>query len=192
MGGIEQQFDAQQDLQRRVSVLQNLYDLKFANGIPEVVGQVVDFGTSDFAETIDIGRGTSSGIDVGMPVVSGQGLMGDVISASSSQATIQLITDPSLSVSVRYGTKGSLAVVQGQGTSRNLAVHYIAPRTSITKGDVYTTSGLGGSFPEGIPVARTTSISTSVSSLEQNVEATPLASLTDPQYVAVLLWEPAP
>jgi rod shape-determining protein MreC len=193
LGNLEQQLDQQADLQRRISVLQNLYNLRFPNGIPEVVADVVDLGPSDFSEDVDIDKGTSSGIDVGMPVVSGQGLMGIVIEASRGEATVQLITDPSSSVSVRYGTAGSLAVLGGQGPGRPLSMDYVPPRTSVAKGDVLFTSGLSnGLFPEGIPVARVNSSSTATGSAQENVTASPIAELVNPQYVAVLEWEPQP
>jgi cell shape-determining protein MreC len=69
-----------------------------------------------------------------MPVVSGQGLMGIVAEASSNEATVQLVTDPNLSVSVRYGPSGNTAVVAGQGAGRPLSVDYVPPRTPVTQG----------------------------------------------------------
>jgi rod shape-determining protein MreC len=193
IGNLEEQLDQQGDLQRRIQVLESLYDLPFANGIPEVVADVIDLGTSDFAESIDIDKGTSSGIDVGMPVVSGQGLMGIVAEASSNEATVQLVTDPDLSVSVRYGPGGDTAVVAGQGAGRPLSVDYIAPRTPVTKGELLSTSGLAhGLFPPSIPVARIGASSSTSGSAQEVVTATPVASLTNPQYVAVLEWEPQP
>ncbi len=153
IGSLQLQLDQQGDLQRRITVLQNLYDLRFANGIPEVVAGVIDLGTSDFSESIDIDKGTSSGVNVGMPVVSGQGLMGIVVEASTDQATVQLVTDPNLSVSVRYGRAGNTAVVAGQGGGRPLSVNYIPPRTPVTNGELLFTSGLAhGLFPADIPV----------------------------------------
>jgi rod shape-determining protein MreC len=193
LGGLQEQLDQQQDLQRRISALQNLYDLKFANGITPVVADVVDIGPSDFDESVDIDKGTSSGIDVGMPVVSGQGLMGIVTEASGDESTVQLITDPSSSISVRYGTSGDLAFLNGQGVNRPLTVDYVPPRTSIAKGQLLVTSGLSHDiFPPGIPVARVNSSTSGTGSTQENVTATPVAQLNDPQYVAVLLWEPSP
>ena len=65
---------------------------------------------------------------------------------------MQLVTDPSLSISVRYGPTGNTAVVGGQGASRPLSVDYVPPRTPVTKGELLVTSGLAhGLFPEGIP-----------------------------------------
>ena len=193
IGNLQEQLDQQADQERRIHALENLYDLHFANGIPEVVADVVDLGTSDFAESIDIDKGTSAGIDVGMPVVSGQGLMGIVVEASANQATVQLVTDPNLSISVRYGSAGNTAVVAGQGENRPLSVDYVPPRTPVAQGQLLFTSGLAhGLFPEGIPVARMSSSSSSSGSAQEVVTAAPIADLTNPQYVAVLEWEPTP
>ncbi len=129
----------------------------------------------------------------GMPVVSGQGLMGIVAEASSDEATVQLVTDPDLSVSVRYGRNGNTAVVGGQGGGRPLSVDYVPPRTPVSQGETLFTSGLAhGLFPEGIPVARMSSSSSANGSAQEVVNATPIADLTNPQYVAVLEWEPRP
>jgi rod shape-determining protein MreC len=193
IGNLQEQLDQQGDLQRQIGVLENLYDLPFANGIPKVVAGVTDLGSSDFSETIDIDKGTSSGVDVGMPVVGGQGLLGIVSEAGRDDATIELVTDPSSSVSVRYGSEGNTAVVGGQGAGNPLTVDYIPPRTPVTHGELLVTSGLAhGLFPEGIPVARMNVSATASGSSQENVTATPVATLVDLQYVAVLEWEPQP
>jgi len=192
LGTMEEQLDQQRDLEYRVAELQNLYNLRFANGVPEVVADVVDLGTSNFAQTIDLDKGTSSGVDVGMPVVSGQGLIGFVSQASSGASTVQMVTDPGSSVSVRYGS-GGVAVVGGQGPGRPLTVDYVEPGTAIAKGELLVTSGLSdGVYPEGIPVARVLSASDVTGSVQENVTAQPLADMANPQYVAVLEWEPPP
>jgi rod shape-determining protein MreC len=96
-------------------------------------------------------------------------------------------------VSVRYGPGGDTAVVGGQGAGRPLSVDYVPPRTPVTKGELLFTSGLAhGLFPPSIPVARMGSSSSTSGSAQEVVTATPIASLTNPQYVAVLEWEPQP
>jgi rod shape-determining protein MreC len=193
LGAIQEQLDQQRDLERRVSELENLYNLRFANGIPEVVADVVDLGTSDFAQTVDLDKGTSSGVDVGMPVVSGQGLIGFISQASSGASTVQMITDPGSSVSVRYGSGGGQAVVGGQGPGRPLTVDYVQPGTPLTKGELLVTSGLSnGVYPEGIPVAKVSSATDVTGSVQENVTAAALADMANPQYLAVLEWEPQP
>jgi rod shape-determining protein MreC len=193
IGSIEEQLEQEADLKRRITELQNLYDLQFANGIPEVVADVVDLGTSNFSETIDLDKGTSSGIDVGMPVVSGDGLIGFIIQANDDGSTIQLLSDPSSSVGVTYGSAGATAVVGGQGPGRPLSVDYVQPRSPVKKGELLSTSGLSnGAFPPGIPVATVSSFQNATGTGQQSITATPVASTADPVYVAVLQWEPQP
>lgn len=193
IGNLQEQLDQQADLQRQISVLDNLDKIQFANGIPKIVAEVNDLGTSEFAETIDIDKGTSSGVDVGMPVVGGQGLIGIVSASARAEATVQLLTDPGSSISVRYGPAGNTAVVGGQGGTSPLTVDYIQPRTPVTKDELLLTSGLAhGLYPEGIPVARLNASSSSSGTAQENLTATPVANLTNLQYVAVLEWEPQP
>jgi rod shape-determining protein MreC len=194
VGNLQEQLEQQADLQRQISVLDKLDKLQFADEIPKIVAEVNDLGTSEFAETIDIDKGTSSGVDIGMPVVGGEGLIGIVSESSSDEATVQLLTDPGSSISVRYGTAGNTAVVGGQGAGSPLTVDYIVPRTPVSAGEILYTSGLAhGLYPEGIPVARlNASSSQSAGATQENVTATPVASLTNLQYVAVLEWEPQP
>jgi cell shape-determining protein MreC len=128
-----------------------------------------------------------------MPVVGGQGIIGIVSQAARDDATIELVTDPGSSISVRYGAEGNTAVVGGQGAGRPLRVDYIQPRTPVTRGEILFTSGLAhGLYPEGIPVARFNASSSSSGTSQESVTATPIAGLTDLQYVAVLEWEPQP
>jgi cell shape-determining protein MreC len=96
-------------------------------------------------------------------------------------------------VGVKYGTAGADAVVGGQGPGRPLSVDYVQPGAPVTKGEPLLTSGLSnGAFPEGIPVATVSSFSNATGTAQQNVTATPVVNMSDPEYVAVLQWEPEP
>ena len=87
---------------------------------------------------------------------------------------------------------GSLALVEGSGLGRNLAVNLIAPGTALHKGEVLTTSGLqDAAYPALVPVAEITGFS-SPSPTEESVTAVPVADLSQLDYVDVLQWPPAP
>ena len=118
--------------------------------------EVTDFGTSDFAATIDIDVGRSDGVQLDMPVVGNGGLVGQIVEVSHHTATVRLITDGQSSVGVRYGpAPGSLAVLDGAGAGKPLSADLVPSNTPLTDGEVFTTSGLQGAlFPPGIPVAR--------------------------------------
>ena len=119
--------------------------------------------------------------------------MGQVIEVWSTGCTVRLVTDAQSSVGVRFGAAGNLALVQGAGLGRSLAVNLIAPGTPLRKGAVLTTSGLQhAQFPPDIPVATVTSSTSTPSATQETVSARPLADLSNLQYVDVLQWQSTP
>ena len=68
-----------------------------------MTAQVTALGPSDFAATVQLDKGSTSGVAVGMPVVGGAGLVGQVIEVWSSGCTVRLVTDAGSSVGVRFG-----------------------------------------------------------------------------------------
>ncbi|MHB8681800.1 MAG: rod shape-determining protein MreC [Acidimicrobiales bacterium] len=161
------------------------------SSIPTVAAEVVALNPSEFAATVQLDVGRARGVDVGMPVVGGAGLVGQVVDVWSSGCTVRLVTDVRSAVGARYGDPPGYALVQGDGIGRALAVQYVAPETALHTGEVLTTSGLQNAlFPPGIPIARITSFSSTPSSTQESVSAQPVVDLSALQYVDVLLWEP--
>ena len=70
--------------------LSALLHLPFVGNLQTVPAQVTDFGTSDFAATIDINVGRSDGVQLSMPVVGNGGLVGQVVKVSHHTATVRL------------------------------------------------------------------------------------------------------
>ena len=186
----------QQGLQGRATrqalqSLEQLEHLPWANGIQTVTGQVVGFNTSDFAATVRLNVGTSSGVEVGMPVSGGSGLVGQVMEAWKSGSTVELITDPQSQVGVRVGSPAVDALLLGGGVGRALTAEDINPGTPLQTGEILFTSGLqNAKFPKDLPVARITSFSSTPSSTQEAVSAKPVADLPALQYVDVMLWQP--
>ncbi len=170
-----------------------LLKLPFLPNLQSVPAQVTDFGTSDFAATIDIDVGRSDGVQLGMPVVGNGGLVGQVVEVSHHTATVRLITDGQSSVGVRYGpAPGALAVLNGEGSGKPLSGDLIPTNTALTDGEIFTTSGLQGAvYPGGIPVARVVASHTGSSASQESVSLQPLADLVHLRYVAVVLWGPS-
>jgi len=191
IGELERRVLEGRATRQELDQLEQLAHLPWIDGIQAVTGQVVGLNTSNFAVTVRLNVGTSSGVDVGMPVVGGAGLVGKVTEAWKSGSTVQLITDPRFAVSVRFGSPGGYALAHGQGAGKALVVQYVAPATALHRGEVLMTSGLqNASFPSGIPVAKITSFSSTPSSTSEAVSAQPVADLPAVQYVDVMLWYP--
>jgi len=172
--------------------LSALLHLPYLDNLQTVPAEVTDFGTSDFAATVDINVGRSDGVQLNMPVVGLGGLVGQVVEVSHHTATVRLITDGQSSVGTRYGPPpGSLAVVNGTGSGRPLNADLVPSNTPLSDGEVFTTSGLQGAlFPPGIPVAKVQASRTGASSSQETVTLQPLADLPHLRYVTVVLWGP--
>lgn len=166
----------------------SLAHLSFVAGIPLITSEVIGNSASNFQSTVELDTGTSSGVGPGMPVVANAGLVGSVVTASSSTATVLLVSDPTSSIPVTVGTTGLYRAV-GAGYGRPLTLDYVAGSTAAHRGELIYSSGLGGgAIPAGIPVGIVSSVRISAEGLVTTVTATPKVDFNDLQFVDVLEW----
>jgi rod shape-determining protein MreC len=160
--------------------------------IPQVLATVSSGAVSNFAHTIELDQGSSKGVKVGNPVVTGAGLVGRVVQVTSNHSVVKLISDPDFTIGVRLTTSQDVGVAHGTGEGGPLRVESgIDPKAQVPVGDIVMTSGLDRSiFPPLIPVGTVETAQLSADQLTQIVTAQPLADLTRLAYVTILLWEP--
>jgi rod shape-determining protein MreC len=185
------QYQAAYDQQQADQVLR-LSHIPFASDYRTVVAEVTDGASSNFEQTVTIGKGTSSGVSVGEPVVTAAGLAGQVSAATAGSATVTLITDPQLVVGVGL-PGGNIGSAQGLGPNRGLDVNVIATSAAppaLRPGAVVYTSAAGHAFPQGIPVGTVSSVHRPVGDSEPSIAVRPLADTADMDVVTVLLWLP--
>lgn len=186
----------QGEVQRLQATLNQLTALEHlppadTNSLRYVTAAVSGVNASNFDATIVLNKGSANGVTAGEPVVDGKGLVGQVVSASSHQATVQLVTDARTTVAVTYGSGGQ-AAVQGGGPGHSLSVDYVSPGAKLRKGMVLATSAQGlSTYPPGIPVARITAFHSDPTATSETVQATPVAALGNLGYVDVLQWVPS-
>lgn len=181
--------------EQAMKALSAVLNLPFVGNLQTVPAEVTNYGTSDFAATIDISVGRSQGVQLDMPVVGAGGLVGQVVQANHSTATVRLITDGQSVVGVRYGpAPGALAVLTGEGSGKPLDADLVPTNAPLAAGDVFTTSGLqGANFPGGIPVASVVSAKSGANASQKSVVLQPVADLAHLRYVSVLLsFGPSP
>jgi len=177
--------------EREQQALLDQLDLDYVGDIPRVRARIVNAAASNFELTFEIDRGTNAGIAKGMPVVSGAGLVGRVVDASRSRATVMMLTDSTFSVGVRMSSSGDVGVATGRGVRAPMKVDLIETATKVDKGEVVVTSGLQQSvFPPGIPVGLVREARTPPGALQQEVEIDPVVDLRRLEYVTVLQWSP--
>ncbi len=126
--------------------------------------------------------GSRQGVANGMPVRSQLGLVGRVLQAGAGNARVLLITDTQSLVPVRRAQDDVAAFAQGRGDGA-LVVRLISLGINpLKKGDVLVTSGAGGLYRTGIPVAVVTSLT---------ADGARARVLSDPAATDYVIVEPA-
>jgi rod shape-determining protein MreC len=189
LGQLKQQQIADEFEQRQLRDITAVQRLPFLGSLPTTVAQMTASNLSNFVASIEINKGTTSGVLTGMPVCGAGGLVGIVTSSTSGGATVTLLTDASQTVGVSFGA-GENATVHGQGPNRSLSADLFVPGTPVHDGEhVFTNGQQGGLYPPGIPVGTFIGTASSVGT-SPSISVTPLANLSNLAYVSVVLWEP--
>jgi len=137
-------------------------------------------------ETVIVDKGSSDGFDVDTPVITPEGAVGRVFKVSPNFSDVLLLTDPNSRISVIGQQTRVNGILAGQGPGVLLQVLYVPINDSVEQGELLVTSGLGGVFPKGVPVARVVSIERSSISLFQTVLADPLVNFKDLEEVLLI------
>ncbi|HKJ83821.1 MAG TPA: rod shape-determining protein MreC [Mariprofundaceae bacterium] len=116
-------------------------------------------------------------------VASGEGLVGLVDRTQAKHATVRTVLDASMAVPVTISGTDLSALVRGQGD--RLSIDFIRWDKAPAVGSVLQTSGAGGIFPPGIPVARITRIRQVQGDIFANVEGEPAAHWRRDSWLAV-------
>lgn len=184
------QLNQAQAVERERQELLALNSLGSVQKVPRVHARVVSTSASNFELALEIDKGADAGVVDGMPVVSGEGLVGKVSAVSRSRSTVVLLTDKTFGVGVLLPS-GDTGVANGAGFRTDLTVEHVEPDTSVAVGDSVVTSGLQRSlYPRGIPVGRVTAASVGAGALQQSVAITPVVDLERLTFVTVLQWVP--
>jgi rod shape-determining protein MreC len=120
-------------------------------------------------------------------VLDDKGLIGQTTHVGPWSAEVILITDPEHAVPVRVERTGLRTIAVGAGDTTSLALPYLPGNADIKNGDLLVTSGLGGVFPEGYPVARVTEVHRDAVQPLAQVRAAPLAHV-DSDSELMLVW----
>jgi rod shape-determining protein MreC len=183
-----------------VNELGKLLDLPTIQDATGVAARVIGGAPGNFERTVVINKGTTKGVGVGQPVVAGNGLVGKVTEASSTQATVTLLDSPGFGVGVRLENTNERGIAEGRTGEREMRLNFLSkllpacgenssPDTCISEGElVFTSAVANAAFPPDIPVAKVTGIEKKTGELESTVSLRPLVNLNDITYVKVLRW----
>jgi rod shape-determining protein MreC len=140
-----------------------------------VIGQKL--GPNAILETVLIDVGSRHGVRANDPVISPRGVVGRIAKPGIHFSSVLLLSDPSSRIPVITSEGRVPAIVQGQGPGAFLEVKFIPRNDLVSPGEILLSSGLGGVYPKGIPVARVVEVTPADVSLFQRVYAEPLLAL---------------
>jgi rod shape-determining protein MreC len=140
-----------------------------------VIGQKL--GPNAILETVLVDVGQRQGARPNDPVISPKGVVGRIVKPGLNFSSVILLSDPTSRIPVITSEGRVPAIVQGQGAGAFLEVKFIPRNDPVSPGEILLSSGLGGVFPKGIPVARVVEVTPADVSLFQRVYAEPLLAL---------------
>ena len=131
-------------------------------------------------------KGAEAGVYVGQPLIDANGLMGQVVEVSPGSSRVLLVTDASHAIPVQINRNGVRAIAEGVGRLDRLELRHVASTEDIAVGDLLVSSGLGGRFPEGYPVATVTEVIVDPGQAFARVRAEPSAALNRSRHVLLV------
>ena len=151
-----------------------------------LVAELVGISPDPLRHQLILNKGSNDEVFIGQPLIDADGLMGQVVEVSPSSSRALLITDASHSIPVQVNRNGVRAIAEGTGSLGALEVRHVSATTDIKIGDLLETSGLGGRFPGGYPVAVVTAIDRDPGKLFARVVARPSAALDRSRHVLLV------
>jgi len=180
-------LDVLEETRRQNQRLHRLLAMKREQGWQEAVGaRVVAVHRGPAARTLVLNRGSRHGLAPDMPVVTGDGVVGRIVTAGPGTSKVQLLNDPAAATAVVFErSRDQAAGIAAGGKGPGLEVRYISNLADVRPGDLARTSGLEGIYPPGLPVGTVVSVQNRADLMKQ-IELLPAAALGRLEEVLVL------
>jgi rod shape-determining protein MreC len=133
--------------------LRSLLESSYNIGEQVMVAEILSVNFAPFDHIVLVNKGSRFGIHLKQPVLDTQGVIGQVVRTLPFSSEIMLITDPGHAIPVQVNRNGLRTIAVGSGQLNRLILPFLPNNADIKKGDLLITSGLGGTFPQGYPVA---------------------------------------
>jgi rod shape-determining protein MreC len=175
-----------QVLQSENSQLRKLLDVQQNSNYPMQLAEIVYIERDIFKRKVFVNKGSNSNVQNGQVVMDDTGIVGQVTRVFPSLSEITLITDKDHAVPIQLLRTGLRAVVFGSGDISNLALRYMPISADIQPGDVLVTSGLDGTYPPGLPVAKVTRIERDAAYPFARIACTPIAGVDQQRQLLIV------
>jgi rod shape-determining protein MreC len=165
-------------------------------GYTPVTARVIARSPTVWYSTVTIDKGSSAGVKMNDPVVTGDGLAGRITDITRGTAVVTLITDDRSAVSARVLPNGPEGVAEPEvGDPSDLLLDFIDRSQPIHRGQILVTAGwsngaISSAFPPGIPIGKVSETSMGEQQAYQRVHVTPYADIRGLDFIQVATGGP--
>jgi rod shape-determining protein MreC len=192
---VRQEAIANRALALKAQRLEKILNYEQGNSFPSdynaVNAQVTSFPSSPFVHSLEIAAGSSSGVRLNSPVVSGDGLVGIVSNVYPHTAVVTLLNDPNSFVAA-LDSQTRVRGMLHTGPGGTLILDQVQKQLRVKEGDALVTAGTHNArypdlYPYGIPIGRVSSVGATDTATFLQVQVQPFANLGSLDSVAVLV-----
>lgn len=151
------------------------------------IAEIMSVSASPYRHMLVVDKGSRDGVYDGQAMIDSQGVVGQVIQTGLLSSEGILISDPDHALPVEVNRNGLRTIAVGTGEYGRLDLPFLPNNADIRQGDLLVTSGLGGAFPAGYPVATVESVLRIPQEPFAAVSATPQAALNQVREL-MLIW----
>jgi len=155
------------------------------------VAEIMSVDANPYEHNLVINIGSRDGVYDGQAIVDADGVVGQVIETGLATSRAVLISDTDHALPVEVNRNGLRTIAVGTGEIDRLDLPFLPNNADIRAGDLLVTSGLGGAFPAGYPVAVVASVTRVPQEPFAEVTAKPAAALDQVREV-MLIWSAPP
>ena len=152
--------------------LQKLLNFRESYDQPMLAAKIVGKDPSLWFRTVIVDRGSNDGLTKGMPVVNGEGIVGQVFAVSPNYSKVLLAIAPSSAIDVLLQKTRVRGILKGTG-SLVYKLDYVLKKIDVQEGDHIVTAGYGGLFPTGMPVGVVSKVVRKRRGMFLDIEVTP-------------------
>ena len=182
-----QRFAALEDENRRLRDMR-----ENSAGVAErvLVASILNVDLDPFRHRVLLDKGAADGVFKGQAVLDADGIFGQVAQVHAKTAEVILISDAEHAIPVQSNRSGLRTIAVGTGDSKRLSLPFVTVEADLKQGDLLISTGMGGVFPPGYPIAEVTQVVRNASTTFALVDARPTARLDRDREVLLVWFDP--
>ena len=170
--------------------LRDLVALPIRESYTTTLAEIIYSERDLFKRKVVINKGADASVQPGQIVMDDIGIVGQVTRVFPWLSEVTLITEKDHVVPVQVLRNGLRTIVFGAGDTSQLALRYMPISSDIQEGDVLVTSGIDGTYPAGISVAKVTKIERDPAYPFARITCLPLGGVDRHKHLLILSAQP--